>query len=337
MNKGTTSKVIKDCIHSHVTIPPLCVKFLDQPEFQRLRRVKQLGNVSRVYPSATHTRFEHSIGAMHLAGEMCASLKVKEEKSERVIHLVQLAALYHDIGHLPYSHLFDHILQLVSTDHCSIPLHHEERSIMILRSVSERLKDELTIDELTFVESCILGQQPSKEILKTCYNDEIHKENDAYLYQIVSSEVDVDRLDYLCRDAYHSGMSSFQANYIILNARVDKKTRKIAFRKNAEHDIKNMFEMRERMHHTVYQHPVSLEYDRLYTCMIDTLVGRMAIKLTYELDDYELDTLLRTHVATRDTFRRMETREKDLCQHDYHLKEKYIPSCGTIKNVLFIE
>ena len=66
-------RIIKDCIYSYVKVSDLCEAFLDQPEFQRLRRIKQLGNVSKVYPSATHTRFEHSIGVMHLAGKVANS------------------------------------------------------------------------------------------------------------------------------------------------------------------------------------------------------------------------------------------------------------------------
>ena len=106
-------KQIYDPIHAFITITPLMQSIIDTSEFQRLRDLKQLGAVQYIYPSATHTRFEHSLGVSHLAGIMAENLMKSEysldlplEKS-RFIEIVRIAGLIHDIGHGPFSHLYD--------------------------------------------------------------------------------------------------------------------------------------------------------------------------------------------------------------------------------------
>jgi HD superfamily phosphohydrolase len=309
-------RIIKYCIYGYITVPLLCGAFIDNPYFQRLRRVKQLGNAFRVYPSATHTRFEHSIGVMHLAGVMCNQLKISDN---RLINLIQLAGLYHDVGHLPYSHLFDRILEELKPD--TISHHHEERSVLTFLKVSKGL-NLLTEGEEKFVCACIKG--------------EFLEGHDPYLFQIISSEVDVDKLDYLCRDAYHTGMPSFQANYIILNVRIDNNKR-LAFRTKASEDIKNLFETRNRMHELVYQHPVSSQYDTMYMCML--------LKIGKEIDfnemcDYKLDTLLMTHEKTKHIYSSLERRIKnhdDLCSDKSHpIITKHIVQSGTLNDIVWV-
>lgn len=313
MNKK--ERIIKDCIYGHIKIPSLCCSFMDMPQFQRLRRIKQLGNAHRVYPSATHTRFEHSIGVMHLAGKLAEILGIDRHLSQ----LIQLAGLYHDIGHLPYSHLFDKALNLINPN--NISHHHEDRSITTFLEVSAKLQL-LTKDEEQFVCACIKGDP-----LETY---------DRYLFQIICSPVDVDKLDYLCRDAYHTGMPSFQANYIIMNARIsDKGT--LVFRSKAMEDIKSMFELRRRMHELVYQHPISLQYDTMYICMI----LQISDSLIYdELCDYKLETLLMSHPKTKDIYYQLETRKKDhseLCSISTHpIITKHIPDSGNFDDIEWI-
>ena len=97
-------------IHGHITITPLMQSVIDTPEFQRLRDLKQLGTTYFVFPSATHTRFEHSLGVSYLAGVMGESLQKNQpelEITDREIELLRVAGLIHDIGHGPFSHLYD--------------------------------------------------------------------------------------------------------------------------------------------------------------------------------------------------------------------------------------
>lgn len=306
---------VKDCIYGYVTIPNLCYKFLDVLELQRLRRIKQLGNAHRVYQSATHTRFEHSIGVMHLAGVLAKHLAVEE----KYIPLIQLAGLYHDVGHMPYSHLFDRILEITKPK--NILLEHEDRSIDTFLKVSKRLGI-LTDEENKFVCACIKG--------------EFLEDNPPFYFQIVCSTIDVDKLDYLCRDAYHTGMPSFQSNYILNNTFV--LDGKLAYKKKAYIDIKNMFETREKMHELVYQHRVSLEYDTMYACMISDIIHTLDFS---HLCDCKLETELMTNPITKDRYMQIECRKKkhsDLCNNkDHKILTKKIPDSGNIDMLTFID
>ena len=316
--KNVKERIIKDCVHNFITVPNRIAPFIDVPEFQRLRRVKQLGNVSRVFPSATHMRFEHSLGVMHLAGKLCDVLKV----DKRIKELIQLAGLFHDVGHGPYSHLYDHILYIVRPSHMLND--HEDRSVKIFLDVSKRLNI-LDNKEEEFVCACITG---------------FHLIGyDPYLFQIISSPVDVDRLDYLCRDSLHTGLPSFQYEYIILNATITH-NKTLGFRRKAYEDIKDMFQTRERLHKLVYQTKVSLEYDTLYKCMISKLKDELDFNEL--LDDYELDTILRKHEKTKDMYYKMECRNKShrhLCDDKNHIEEctRIIPEPGNINDIIWTD
>jgi hypothetical protein len=171
-------KVIRDSIHGDVFLTELEVEIIDTPEFQRLRRIKQLGMTHLVYPSANHTRFEHSMGALHLAGRIAGRLGIDEHEEGSV----RIAALLHDVGHGPLSHTSEELLaRYLGQPHEDI-----SREIIENSSISKVLED--------------AGHSP-KEI------SGILKEKSGYLGKIISSEFDVDRMDYLVRDAHHTGVA----------------------------------------------------------------------------------------------------------------------------------
>ncbi|CAI8021447.1 Deoxynucleoside triphosphate triphosphohydrolase SAMHD1 [Geodia barretti] len=108
--KKELEKVFNDPVHGHIELHPLMVKFIDTPQFQRLRYIKQLGGAYYVFPGASHNRFEHSIGVGYLAGQMVESLKSKQPElgiDDKDVLCVKLAGLCHDLGHGPFSHLFE--------------------------------------------------------------------------------------------------------------------------------------------------------------------------------------------------------------------------------------
>jgi HD superfamily phosphohydrolase len=243
------NKFIKDPIHRFVYVPELCMRFIDTEQFQRLRYIKALGNVHYVFPSATHTRFEHCIGTMHLCKEFCDQLP---EIDEKTAELIMLAGLLHDVGHRALSHVADHMFHFKTT--------HEENSVKIMREINDQL-ELLDANEVDMVEAMILGTPIDER---------------KYLYQIVADysyrsmehdgqgAVDADRMDYLSRDAHHTGLSSFQADYIIKCAYVDKETNNLMFKEKAAYDIKSMLLTRRTMYKNVYRHATVQIIDDLF-------------------------------------------------------------------------
>lgn len=320
-------KMIKDCIYGHIRIPELCRQFMDVPEFQRLRRVRQLGMAHYAYPSAVHTRFEHSLGVMHMAGKMVDQLSEYVQISERTKELIQLAAMYHDIGHFAYSHLFDAFLSKnKSESHPGIfKLHdHEDRSVYFLRKVSQRLWL-LSQEEEDFVANAIEGHVPEGQ--------------PSYLYQIVCNAecgLDQDKADYLRRDAFHTGFPGFQSDYIISCALIDKDNH-LAFKEKARGDIRDLFETRRRMFENVYQHHTSQKLDKMYFCMMKRLGAKL---FTYDekTDDYNIETLFRNSPETEEIITAIDNREIDheceMCQ-EYH-PVKSVKSSGGVDKVRFV-
>src|SRR3990167_4585437 len=154
-------KLIKDCIYRLINVPEVCLKFIDTFEFQRLRHIKQLGFVHYVYPSAVHTRFEHSLGVMHLSGVMVdildstsgisSDLRQSVEITPREKDMVQVAGLLHDVGHVGGSHFIDYILAENGMEE------HEERSIKILKRINDRVKV-FSLEEIDTIAHMIRGE-----------------------------------------------------------------------------------------------------------------------------------------------------------------------------------
>ena len=166
---------IKDSVHDHIAVEGVAADLLETPPVQRLRRVKQLGTVTMVYPSANHTRFEHSLGVYHLADRALAHLGIEGQQAERV----RAAALLHDVGHSPYSHNIEAIV------HRETGKYHDDVEALLDSGEVARV---LTDHDLS----------PSKVAGLVGGEGE--------LGQLVSGELDVDRMDYLVRDAHHTGV-----------------------------------------------------------------------------------------------------------------------------------
>ena len=248
------SKLFGCNVHDSIRIYPMALKIINTPEFQRMRHIKQLALCYHVYPAATHTRFEHSIGVYHLAGKMLEKIasqypnytfNIPELGSDpivldhKIIECVKIAALCHDIGHGPFSHIFDDIL-LRNSIHPN--RHHETRSCLIIEMLCKReLADELTDNHIKFIKSIV---DPSPK-------------HTGALYQIVSNNlngIDVDKFDYLARDSKNLGIgTSFNATRIINEFIIDNNGN-IAYPKHCTTDIYELFHCRYMMHKKVYCH-----------------------------------------------------------------------------------
>jgi HD superfamily phosphohydrolase len=208
-------KFIQDPVHGGLRLDSVFLKLIESTELQRLHSVHQLGLAYLVYPGANHSRFEHSLGTFYVAGRMCSSLRLDPDETD----LARCAALLHDIGHLPYSHTFEVVLQE------QFGINHEEISRRLIRG-----EDTVTTEE----ERRILGDCESvPEMLESSgvsprevaslleggrseatgqgtlsrHRGQAHFNTRRYLSQVVSGTVDADQLDYLVRDAHYTGVA----------------------------------------------------------------------------------------------------------------------------------
>lgn len=181
-------KFIRDSVYGDINLNDFEVRIMDMPQFQRLRRIKQLGLISLIYPGATHTRFEHSIGTMNLGSKLSEELGLEKDE----IELIRTSALLHDIGHGPFSHVSEGVL--------SVP--HEEFTKYVVTQTSMRdlLEEKYDVNEIVDI---VNGK--------------------GYLGPIVSGELDVDRMDYLLRDSHNTGVAYGIIDYerIISNLKLE--------------------------------------------------------------------------------------------------------------------
>jgi hypothetical protein len=219
-------KIINDPIYGFVTLPDdFIYELINHPYFQRLRRIKQLGLTNLVYPGALHTRFHHAIGAMHLMTEAIKVLQSKQvEITEEETQAVNIAILLHDIGHGPFSHALEHaIVQGVN---------HEDISDLLMQELNKQYKGKLTLAIKIF-------------------NNQYKKK---FLHQLVSSQLDMDRLDYLRRDSFFTGVSEgvISSDRIIkmLNVKKDE----LVIEEKGIYSIEKFIIARRLMYWQVYLH-----------------------------------------------------------------------------------
>ncbi|EDR41102.1 HD phosphohydrolase domain-containing protein [Dictyostelium discoideum AX4] len=246
-----SSKIINDVIHGHMEVPDYIMDFIDTEQFQRLRDLKQVGTTSFVFPCASHSRFEHSIGVSHLAGKYIDRIKVTQpelEITEREQKFVRIAGLCHDLGHGPFSHAFESWVDQLGG---SKRFHHEDMSIKMLNwIIDDHGLDEYDSDDIKFISSLIQGKHRPKER--------------AFIYDIVANNrnsVDVDKFDYLSRDSYYLGRSTvcdFQ-RLMEFSKVIDDQ---ICFLSKEIYNLYELFHTRYSLHKLVYTHKVgkSIEF-----------------------------------------------------------------------------
>ena len=253
------SLMMFDMIHGNIIIDPLAQKIIDTEEFQRLRNIKQLGCCNYVFPSATHTRFEHSIGVYYLADKYIKILLKQNINyfTDDEILCIKIGALIHDIGHGPYSHLFDRV---TFNDH-------EYRSIQIFKYMNKKYELGFDDKKINMIEMII---NPKK------YQDKIPSDK-KYIYQIVSNSngIDVDRFDYLIRDIKMTGL-----NYGIEYERIMNhsyiQNNEIVYSEKIKTNINDFFHVRFIMYKEVYNHHTvrSIEYMmKEYIQLLDIYIG----------------------------------------------------------------
>lgn len=275
-------KVFNDPIHGHIELHPLCVKIIDTPQFQRLRFLKQLGTCYFVYSGAAHNRFEHSLGVCHLAGQLVRALKRRQPElniTDEDVLCVEIAGLCHDLGHGPFSHLFDgKFIPHVCPD---TKWKHEDASRKMFRHLIEENnlqaefeKAGLSSRDLTFIEEQVAGPKCNGDKKKWPY--EGRSKAKGFLYEVVANKrngIDVDKWDYFARDCHMLGIkNNFDHHRCIHFARVLKvdDELQICSRDKEVGNLYDMFHTRNTLHRRAYQHKT--------TNIIDTMIVEALVK-----------------------------------------------------------
>lgn len=255
MSESKKNKIFFDKIHGYIKIDPIALSIIDTMEFQRLRFIKQTGVLNYVFPTAEHTRFEHSIGTYYLAKLMLNYLKVNQKEikiTESIEKVVVIAALCHDLGHVIFSHLFDDLFLKNSKNPLAI---HENRSIFILKNIIEKYNVNINTDELEVIKDLI---NPSESNYDN-WNEKFKKGK--WIFEIVSNNychLDVDKFDYIVRDSSSIGLSyNIDYSRIIQQATIMRGLDgeyHIHYPLQASDDIKEVFNTRYRLHKNIYNH-----------------------------------------------------------------------------------
>ncbi|XP_051516372.1 deoxynucleoside triphosphate triphosphohydrolase SAMHD1 isoform X1 [Myxocyprinus asiaticus] len=263
-------KVFNDPIHGHIELHPLLVQIIDTPQFQRLRHIKQLGGTYLVFPGASHNRFEHSIGVGYLAGCLVQALNERQPElliSKQDILCVQIAGLCHDLGHGPFSHMFDGMF--IPKVRPSEKWKHEIASVEMFDHLVKvnglevvMLQHGLTLpDDLIFIKEQIAGPL-HPPVLDCTWPYKGRPKDKSFLYEIVANKrngIDVDKWDYFARDCYHLGIqNNFDYQRFLKFARVCEVRGKkhICTRDKEVGNLYDMFHTRNCLHRRAYQHKV---------------------------------------------------------------------------------
>lgn len=247
------TKVLKDPVHSYIHIHYEVIwNCLDSKEFQRLRRIRQLGGDFQVYPTAEHSRFSHSLGVYEIVRRMVTEVKslcVELTEYEKVC--VMLAGLLHDVGHGPFSHAFEHVTNHSHEEYTAKIILGNTELNAILRAVSEKLPQDIV------------------SIIQHTHKNDI-------LNQIVSGQLDADRMDYLLRDSYFTATSygQFDLERILRTMRVRKTAegrKVIVVKYTGIHSVEDYIMARYQMYWQVYYHPVARSYEAVFIQLFNRL------------------------------------------------------------------
>lgn len=239
--KLAQTRVLRDPIHGYIHIDQQVIwDLIDSKEFQRLRRIHQLGGVSMVYHCAEHTRFSHSLGVYELARRMMSEVdEIAQSLSDQQKIAVLCAALLHDLGHGPFSHCFERFSHI----------HHENLTKAIILDPISEVHQILDREDLGLAQYVV-------DILN-------HQSDCPLLEEMISSQLDCDRMDYLLRDAYMTGTTygNFDLERILRVLRVQDGH--LCVKRSGTHAVEDYIMARYQMYWQVYLHPDAAGYESM--------------------------------------------------------------------------
>ena len=278
MSMAYVRKIINDPVYGFITVDdPLIFEIISHPYYQRLRRIHQMAFASLVYPGAVHTRLHHSLGAYHLMGLALSELRNKgvhitpeEEQGAKI------AILLHDIGHGPYSHALEK--RLIKG------LHHEDISILILQLLNDRLNGQLqtAIDIFT-------GDYPKK-----------------FLHQLVSGQLDVDRMDYLTRDSFFTGVVEGAIGYDRILKMLTVHNGELMVEEKAIFTVEKFLVSRRLMYWQVYLHKTVMAAEKMLVRIIERANELIANGIELPMASDNLKFFLKEHRPDGNFIRHLE-------------------------------
>ncbi len=296
MNRLNEEKVLRDPVHGYVRVNEEVIwRCMASREFQRLRRINQLGSTSMVYHCGEHSRFTHSLGVYEIVRRMVSEVKdLRNGLTDYEKTTVMLAGLLHDIGHAPFSHSFEAIMKRKHEKYTVQIITQDSEVNRILREYGETLPQD--------VAAVIEGTHPNR-----------------VLCQLISSQLDADRMDYLLRDSYFTGTKygEFDLERILRTMRVADD--KLVIKVSGMHTIEDYIMARYHMYWQVYYHPVSRSHEALLSRLFQRLVD------LYEKDPGILDelpmyrTLMSKTVVSNDEYYQLDDAT---CLYSFQLMEK---------------
>ncbi len=269
MNK---KKIINDPVYGFITIKSeLLFDIISHPYFQRLRHIKQLGLTDFVYPGALHTRFQHALGAMHLMNMVLDNLRQKKiEISDEEYEAAQIAILLHDLGHGPFSHALEHsLLQGIK---------HESISYLLMSQLNEQFNGALGL---------------SLKIFRNSYPRK-------FFHQLVSSQLDIDRLDYLKRDCFFTGVQEGTIGVDRIISMLHVHHDQLVVEAKGIYSIENFLTARRLMYWQVYLHKTTVSAERMLVNLIKR--AQTLVRAGEQVPSSNALKLFLTHSITIDDF-----------------------------------
>jgi HD superfamily phosphohydrolase len=274
-------KIFNDPVYGFVGVPyGILFDLVEHPFFQRLRRIKQVSLTHYVYPGALHTRFHHALGAMHLMTQAIDELRSKGvEITEEEARAACVAILLHDIGHGPFSHTLEHTL---------INVTHEELSSLFMEQLNEEFGGALSLAIRIF-------------------RDDYSKK---FLHQLISGQLDMDRMDYLNRDSFFTGVSEGVIGYDRIIKMLDVHEGELVVEEKGIYSIEKFLTARRLMYWQVYLHKTVLSAEQM---LVATL--RRAKQLTREGVELQVTPSLQFFLRTELTAADFQQRREELLRH----------------------
>ena len=241
------TKVFRDPLYGYITVDYKIISdLIDSKEVQRLRRIRQLSGVAMVFQTAEHSRFTHSLGCYQMANLVIENVEGMENLDEYKKVVFLCSALLHDIGHGPYSHAFEDVIEAS----------HEDMSVKLI------LSDKTEVNKILRINPTLAND--IADVIS-------HNGKFPLIEALVSSQLDVDRMDYLSRDAYFTGAAYGHIDYFRILRSMKVVNKKVLVRSSGVHSIESYLMSRYHMYFQVYYHPVA----RAYECLLESIYKRI--------------------------------------------------------------